>query len=121
MYLSVCQLASLVFHSIPPLPPSHTHTHTHTHHSNKPGNTLFLQWNSIWEQEAGDRVSAGAKMFLVDQYLPVWVQCTVEGCRKWRKLPPSIELHHVKQEIVRCSDCQRKEDEVGRWWKGGTK
>ena len=54
-------------------------------------------------------------MFLVDQYLPVWVQCTVERCRKWRKLPPSIELHHVKQDIVRCNDCQRSEDEVGKW------
>ena len=64
-------------------------------------------------------MSAGAKMFLVDQYLPLWVQCTVEGCRKWRKLPPSIELHHVKQDIVRCSDCQRKEDEVGSWRKEG--
>ena len=51
-------------------------------------------------------------MFLVDQYLPVWVQCTVERCRKWRKLPPSIELHHVKQDIVRCNDCQKSEDEV---------
>ena len=58
-------------------------------------------------------MAPGAKMFIVDQYLPLWVRCTVEGCGRWRKLPPSIELHHVKQDIVRCSDCSRPEDEVG--------
>ena len=93
---------------------SHTHTSRSLSltHSNKPGNTLYTQWCTVWEREAGDSIAAGPKMFLVDQYLPIWVQCTVEGCQKWRKLPPSIELHHVKQEIVRCSSCQQPEDEV---------
>ncbi|CAI8005571.1 Lysine-specific histone demethylase 1B, partial [Geodia barretti] len=66
----------------------------------------------MWERESGERVTPGAKMFLVDQYLPVWVRCTLPECRKWRKLPPAIELHHVKQDIVKCSNCSRPEDEV---------
>lgn len=84
---------------------------THTH-SNKPGHTIFLTWSSIWEKEAGDRINPGPKTFLMDQYLPVWVQCTQEGCGKWRKLPPSIDLRHVKQNIVKCTDCSIPEDEV---------
>lgn len=80
--------------------------------SNKPGHDIFLKWNGVWEQEAGDRVPPGPKTFLIDQYLPVWVQCTAPDCRKWRKLPPSIDLHHVKQEIVKCSDCSIPQDEI---------
>ena len=81
--------------------------------SNKPGNLVYNSWCSQWERESGERMTPGAKMFLVDQYLPVWVQCTLPDCGKWRKLPPAIELHHVKQDIVKCSDCARPEDEVG--------
>ena len=81
--------------------------------SNKPGNLVYNSWCTLWERESGERVTPGAKMFLVDQYLPVWVRCTLPECRKWRKLPPAIELHHVKQDIVKCSDCSRPEDEVG--------
>ncbi len=69
----------------------------------------------MWEREAGDRVPPGPKPFLIDQYLPVWVQCTAQECRKWRKLPPSIDLHHVKQDIVKCSDCSIAQDEVRGW------
>ena len=75
------------------LPAVHT-----THCSNKPGNNVFLKWSQIWERESGDRIPAGPKAFLIDQYLPVWVRCTAESCKKWRKLPPSIDLrqftHH---------------------------
>lgn len=81
--------------------------------SNKPGNLVYNSWCSVWEKESGERTTPGAKMFLVDQYLPVWVQCTLPECGKWRKLPSAIELHHVKQDIVKCSDCSRPEDEVG--------
>ena len=81
--------------------------------SNKPGNLVYNSWCTMWERESGERVTPGAKMFLVDQYLPVWVRCTLPECRKWRKLPPAIELHHVKQDIVKCSNCSRPEDEVG--------
>lgn len=80
--------------------------------SNKPGNDIFLKWCSVWEQEAGDRVPPGPKTFLIDQYLPVWVQCTSTECRKWRKLPPSIDLHHVKQDIVKCSNCSIPQDTI---------
>lgn len=87
--------------------------------SNKPGHSIFLKWSSVWEQEAGDRIPPGPKAFLIDQYLPVWVQCTAPDCRKWRKLPPSIDLHHVKQEIVKCSNCSIPQDLVrvrkGAW------
>ena len=89
----------------PPPPPSPPR-------SNKPGHALYKEWCAVWEMGGGEAVPPGPKMFLVDQYLPVWVQCTSSGCRKWRKLPPSIELHHVRQEIVRCSSCERPEDEV---------
>ena len=81
--------------------------------SNKPGNAIYNNWSLLWEREAGERVAPGAKMFIVDQYLPVWVQCTVESCQRWRKLPPAIELHHVKQDIVKCTNCSKPEDEVG--------
>lgn len=81
--------------------------------SNKPGNNVFLKWSQIWERESGDRIPAGPKAFLIDQYLPVWVRCTAESCRKWRKLPPSIDLRHVKQDIVKCSNCIYDQDEVG--------
>ena len=81
--------------------------------SNKPGNNVFLKWSQIWERESGDRIPAGPKAFLIDQYLPVWVRCTAENCRKWRKLPPSIDLRHVKQDIVKCSNCIYDQDEVG--------
>ena len=66
----------------------------------------------MWEREAGDRIPPGPKVFLTDQYLPVWVRCTRKECQKWRKLPPSIELHHVKQDIVHCSNCEIPQDEV---------
>lgn len=81
-------------------------------YSNKPGHNIFTTWTSIWDREAGDRISPGPKTFLMDQYLPVWVQCTEEECSKWRKLPPSIDLRHVKQDIVKCVDCTIPEDEV---------
>lgn len=81
--------------------------------SNKAGNVIYNSWCTLWERESGECVAPGAKMFLVDQYLPIWVQCTLETCLHWRKLPPAIELHHVKQDIVKCSDCSRPEDEVG--------
>lgn len=80
--------------------------------SNKPGHSIFQKWSSVWEQEAGDKIAPGPKAFLIDQYLPVWVQCTAASCRKWRKLPPSIDLHHVKQDIVKCSNCSIPQDEV---------
>ena len=80
--------------------------------SNKPGNNVFLKWSQIWERESGDRVPVGPKAFLIDQYLPVWVRCTAETCRKWRKLPPSIDLRHVKQDIVKCSNCTYPQDDV---------
>ncbi len=74
-----------------------------------------MTWSAMWDREAGgDKLSPGPKTFLMDQYLPVWVQCTREGCGKWRKLPPSIDLRHVKQNIVKCTDCSIPEDEVGR-------
>ncbi len=60
----------------------------------------------------GERANPGAKVFLIDQYLPVWVQCTVPECRKWRKLPATIDLHHVRQDIVKCSSCDIPQDEV---------
>lgn len=89
--------------------------------SNKPGHTIFTTWSSIWDREAGDRISPGPKTFLMDQYLPVWVQCTQEGCSKWRKLPPSIDLRHVRQDIVKCVDCSVPEDEVREnYWTMGT-
>ena len=82
-------------------------------YSSKPGNAVYSSWCSLWERESGERVAPGAKMFLVDQYLPFWVQCTMHECGRWRKLPPAIELHHVKQDIVKCTDCSRPEDKVG--------
>ena len=85
------------------------------YYSNKPGNNVFLKWSQIWERESGDRIPAGPKAFLIDQYLPVWVRCTAETCRKWRKLPPSIDLRHVKQDIVKCSNCIYGQDEVGHY------
>ena len=75
-------------------------------------NNVFLKWSQIWERESGDRIPAGPKAFLIDQYLPVWVRCTAETCRRWRKLPPSIDLRHVKQDIVKCSNCIYPQDEV---------
>lgn len=49
---------------------------------------------------------------MADMWLPVWVQCTNEGCGHWRKLPAHIELHHVKLDVVKCSDCSLPEDPV---------
>ena len=48
----------------------------------------------------------------MDLYLPFWVQCAVPGCGKWRKLPASIDLRHVRQDIVKCLNCDQPEDEV---------
>ena len=72
-----------------------------------------MKWSILWEREAGEGITPGPKVFLIDQYLPVWVQCTLPECRKWRKLPPAIDLHHVSQEMVKCSSCQVPQDEVG--------
>lgn len=86
--------------------------------SGKPGNKLFKQWASIWEQEAGGSgLPPKISQFMADMWLPIYVQCTNEGCGQWRKLPAHIELHHVKLDLVKCNDCSIPEDQVGvdRW------
>lgn len=80
--------------------------------SHKPGHKLYEQWSSIWEREAGDTLPPRASQFMADMWLPIWVQCTNEGCGHWRKLPAHIELHHVKLDVVKCSDCSLDEDPV---------
>ena len=97
-----------------------------TSYSQKAGNKLYKQWCSIWEKEAGDKIPPRATQFMADMWLPVYVQCTDEKCLRWRKLPSHIELHHVKQDLVKCNDCSIPEDKVRMLtmsnqceWKGG--
>ena len=80
--------------------------------SNKPGHKVYKQWCAVWEKEYGGTVQPSARGFLADNFLPVWVQCMLEHCHKWRKVPPQVELYQVKQDIVRCSNCDQPEDEV---------
>lgn len=80
--------------------------------SHKPGHKLYQQWSSVWEREASDSVPPRAGQFMADMWLPVWVQCTNEGCGQWRKLPAHIELHHVKLDAVKCTDCTAPTDPV---------
>ncbi|XP_019850257.1 PREDICTED: lysine-specific histone demethylase 1B-like [Amphimedon queenslandica] len=84
----------------------------HFYRSHKPGHKLYEQWSSIWEREAGDTLPPRASQFMADMWLPIWVQCTNEGCGHWRKLPAHIELHHVKLDVVKCSDCSLDEDPI---------
>ena len=80
--------------------------------SNKPGHKVYRQWCTVWEKEYGGTVQPTARGFLADNFLPVWVQCTHKECRRWRKVPPQVELYQVKQDIVHCSNCDQPEDEV---------
>ncbi len=81
-------------------------------YSNKPGNKLFKQWSDIWLEQTSNQQSPKSSQFMADMWLPVWVQCTNSGCGRWRMLPPHIEVHQVKLDLVKCNDCSIPEDKV---------
>jgi len=67
-------------------------------YSTKEGYKAYMRWKRIWAPNA--KVEANVKLFLVDQYLPFWVQCT--SCAKWRQLPKEMSL---TPELIRTYKC----------------
>eukprot|EP00731_Ephydatia_muelleri_P010985 Em0005g1571a len=84
----------------------------HFYRKNKPGYPSYARWCARWERESGDIISASPKPFFADLHLPFWVQCGQPGCGKWRKLPANIDLCHVRQDIVKCLNCDQPEEEL---------
>lgn len=84
----------------------------HFYRKNKPGYPSYARWCARWERESGDIVSTSPKAFFVDLHLPFWVRCGQLGCGKWRKLPANIDLCHVRQDIVKCLNCDLPEEEL---------
>ena len=82
------------------------------YYSSKGGNKLYKQWCTMWQLEAGGTQAPRATQFMADMWLPYWVQCTMSGCGRWRKLPAHFELHHIKLDLVKCNDCTIEEDQV---------
>jgi len=66
--------------------------------STKDGYKAYGRWKRTWSYNA--KVEANVKLFLVDQYLPFWVQCT--SCSRWRQLPKDTNF---SPELVRNYRC----------------
>jgi hypothetical protein len=57
-----------------------------------------VEWKRIWS--ANGRTEANLKTFLVDQYLPYWLQCN--RCSKWREVLRDTD---VTPELIRMFVC----------------
>jgi len=66
--------------------------------SNKEGYKAFIKWKHAWSSNG--KVEANVKLFLVDRYLPFWVQCTT--CGRWRQLPRDTSFC---PELIRSYKC----------------
>jgi len=66
--------------------------------STKDGYKAYVRWKHTWSSNA--RVEANVKLFLVDKYLPFWVQCT--SCSQWRPLPNNTSF---TPELVKNYKC----------------
>jgi len=66
--------------------------------STKDGCKTYMKWKRTWSSNA--KVEANVKLFLVDRYLPFWLQCM--SCGRWRQLPNDAQL---TPELVRSYKC----------------
>ena len=66
--------------------------------STKDGYKIYFKWKRTWSSNA--KAEANVKLFLVDQYLPFWVQCT--SCGRWRQLPKETSL---SPDLIRSYKC----------------
>lgn len=57
-----------------------------------------MEWKRVWSANA--RTEANLKTFLVDRYLPYWLQCN--RCSKWREVSRDID---VTPELIRMFKC----------------
>ena len=69
-----------------------------------------MEWSAKWQVDAN--TPPNVKFYVTDEFLPYWVQCTQEGCGKWRRLPFGVELCGVNQSSVQCIDCNKPEEKV---------
>jgi len=66
--------------------------------STKEGYKAYSKWKYTWSSNA--KCEANVKLFLVDQYLPFWVQCT--SCGRWRQLPRETNLTPELLSSYKC-------------------
>jgi len=66
--------------------------------STKEGYKTYIKWKRTWSSHP--KAEANVKLFLVDQYLPFWVQCTC--CGRWRQLPNETIL---SPELIKSYKC----------------
>ena len=66
--------------------------------STKEGYKMYMKWKRIWSSNA--QVEANVRLFLVDRFLPFWVQCTI--CGQWRQLPKETSFN---PELIRSYKC----------------
>lgn len=67
--------------------------------STKEGYDAFSRWKRLWSLNG--ITEANIKMFLVDQYLPFWIQCV--ACDKWRQMPKETD---VTPDLIRGFNCR---------------
>ena len=88
----------------------YVHVCSHVLCSHNAGHSLYTEWSAKWQVDAN--TLPNVKFYVTDEFLPYWVQCTQEGCGKWRRLPFGVELCRVDQNSIRCIDCSKPEEKV---------
>ncbi|XP_071959369.1 lysine-specific histone demethylase 2-like [Antedon mediterranea] len=68
--------------------------------SHRDGYKLMSAWKREWSSYG--KTEANLKMYMVDEVMPYWVQCTVSGCLKWRMLPNDVQL---SRELIQKYCC----------------
>lgn len=58
----------------------------------------FTEWKQVWSVNA--KHEANIRMFVIDRYLPFWLQCN--NCAKWREVSPNVT---VTLELVQTYTC----------------
>ena len=89
---------------------TYVHVCSHVLCSHNAGHSLYTEWSAKWQVDAN--TLPNVKFYVTDEFLPYWVQCTQEGCSKWRRLPFGVELCRVDQNSIRCIDCSKPEEKV---------
>ncbi|CAE1302006.1 KDM1B [Acanthosepion pharaonis] len=58
--------------------------------SHKSGYETFCKWKREWSSKG--KAEASICVFLADNLLPFWVQCTRSECQKWRQLSRDVDF-----------------------------
>ncbi|XP_014681007.1 PREDICTED: lysine-specific histone demethylase 1B-like isoform X2 [Priapulus caudatus] len=75
----------------------------HFYRNTKPGFQAYCHWRDEWA--ANGKTEPTLKLYMQDQHLPYWVQCTKPDCTKWRQLSREVE---ITVEFIQSYYCGKK-------------